>query len=133
MGCILCVIGVGGGLLFIKKLGIDEYIAAIWLSALNTSLAFYIASRIRRKIPGLRFIFATIFFLITYFYLLKTHQMNHRIFVGMTVGLETYFVAHFLEAFIFRKNNHKSLFKYQKVVVTLVFLLIASLAAALAF
>jgi len=40
--CPVCVITVGGGLLIAKKLGIDDLLVSIWLSGLNSAMAFWI-------------------------------------------------------------------------------------------
>lgn len=127
MGCIFCVIGIGGGLLFLKKLGIEESIVALWVSAMNTAVAFYLAGLIKKKIFGLRFLLSAIFYFAVYFYLLKTNQMNNKVFTGLTVGMETYFVAHFIERIIHKKNKDRNLFPYQKVIITIVFVALASL------
>lgn len=127
MGCIFCVIGIGGIFIFLKKLGIEEYIAVLWLSALNTATAFYLAGLIKRKIWGLRFIITTIFYFTAYFYFQRSDQMNDKMFTGLTVGMETYFVAHFLDRIIRKKNGEKNMIPYQKVIITIASVAVASL------
>lgn len=130
MGCILCAVGIGSITLLAKKLGLGEAVIIIWLSGLNTATAFLLSDIIPIKIIGKRFLLASIFYGAAYFYLVKTGQMNDRIFISLTVGMEIFFVAHFIERFIFRKNNNKSLIPFQKVLIPVVLLTIASLLAA---
>lgn len=44
--CPICIVTVGGGMLIAKKLGIDDFLVSIWISALNTAIAFYLADKI---------------------------------------------------------------------------------------
>jgi hypothetical protein len=133
MSCAICVLGIGGGLLIARKLGVDEYVVMVWISGLNTALAYYLSRTINKKIISNKFILAALFYTLTYLYLQNTGQMNHRVFVGLTVGMETYFVAHFIERLIYKKNNSKSLFPFQRAIIPILFLILASLTAALTF
>lgn len=129
MSCTLCVMTIGGGLLIARKLGINEYIVAVWMSGFNTAIAFYMSSVIRNRILGSPILLAIIFYLTSYLYLRYTDQMNDAVFLGMTAGGGAFFAAHFLEA-ILRKNKGKSSFPFQRVIIPILFLTLASLSAA---
>jgi hypothetical protein len=141
--CGLCFLAVGGGLLIARKLGLNDYIVAVWISGLNTSLAFWLATlRVAKAkktetMPshpkgGLlkQFFIASLFYLGVYMYFSWSKQMNRQVFIGLTVGMESIFVAHFIGRLIRFKNKGNYLFPFQKVVIPIVFLLLASLVAA---
>ena len=123
MSCTLCVLTIGGGLLIARKLGISDMVFAIWLSGFNTAIAFYLSSKIKQKIIGNKFLLASLFYLLAYLYFLKTGQMNKEVFVGLTVGMEVFFVAYFID----RKWR---LIPFQKIIFPLFFLILATLLAA---
>ncbi len=123
MSCTLCVITLGGGLLLARKLGISDMVFAIWLSGLNTALAFWLSPIIKHKIFGNRFLLASVFYLLAYLYFNRTGQMTRDVFVGLTVGMEVLFVAYFID----RKWR---LIPFQKVILPLFFLILATLLAA---
>lgn len=134
--CPVCIITVGGGLLIAKKLGIDDLLVSIWISGLNTAIAFWLASTIKKKIMNNPFLWSIVFYLFTYFYLFVTKQMGHpknkflgidKVFFGMTVGLFVFILAHLIDKFIRHKNHGKVLFYYQKVIIPLVLLSAATL------
>lgn len=123
MSCALCVITIGGGLFIVRKLGISDMVFAIWLSGLNTALAFYLSSKIKQKVIGNRFILASAFFLLAYLYFSKTGQITKEVFTGLVVGMEVFFVAYFID-------KKLRLFPFQKIVLPLLFLILATLLAA---
>ena len=50
--CPICIVTVGGGMLLARKLGIDDLLVSIWISALNVAVSFWMASLIKNeKIP----------------------------------------------------------------------------------
>ncbi len=131
--CAVCVLGIGGGLLLARKLGVDEYVVVVWISGLNTAMAFYLSGLFKERAIVSRFLLSVIFYFITYLYLLQTGQMTYRVVVGLTVGVVTYFVAHFVERIMFKRNKEKSLIPFQRTVISVMFLALASLAAAFTF
>ncbi|KKR68934.1 MAG: hypothetical protein UU09_C0001G0011 [Microgenomates group bacterium GW2011_GWA2_40_6] len=50
--CPICIVTVGGGMLIAKKLGIDDLLVSIWISALNVAIAFWLAPKISRSAFG---------------------------------------------------------------------------------
>lgn len=131
--CAVCILGIGGGLLLARKFGVDDYVMAVWISGLNTAMAFYLSGLIKAKTIGKPFLLSVIFYLMTYLYLLRTGQITDRVIVGLTIGIVTYFVAHFIERIMFKRNKEKSLVPFQRVIISVFFLMLVSLAAAFAF
>jgi len=134
--CPVCVVTVGGGLFIAKKLGIDDLLVSIWLSGLNTAIAFWLATKIKKRILGNPFLLSVIFYGITMIYLIASKQIGHygntylgidKVILGMSVGLVVFLFSVFTDRFIRRQNNKKVLFSYQKVIIPLVFLTIITL------
>jgi len=131
--CPVCILTVGGGLIIAKKLGIDDLLVSIWISGLNTAVAFWAASIIKKKILNNPILWSLVFFTMTLLYLNYTNQLGHaknkflgldKVFLGMTVGLLTFWAAAFIDRLIRYKNKGKALFNYQKVIIPFVYLLL---------
>lgn len=137
--CPACIVTVGGGLLIAKKLGIDDLLVSIWLSGLNTAIAFLIASTIkprqqRGKLQSWNnpIIWSTGFYFLTLIYLWYSKQISHpgnkfwgidKVFLGMTIGFIIFLLAVFVDDRIREKNKGKVLFNYQKVLIPLLSLI----------
>ena len=124
--CPVCVITVGGGLLLAKKLGIDDLLVAIWISGLNTAMAFYLVKLIKNKLFNNPYIMSLIFFTLTIIYLSVTNQLNHignqiagidKVFLGMTIGLITFYISQMIDYGIRDKQTRKPRIPYQKVII----------------
>ncbi|OGK62127.1 hypothetical protein A2334_04705 [Candidatus Roizmanbacteria bacterium RIFOXYB2_FULL_38_10] len=133
--CPVCVVTVGGGLLIAKKLGIDDLLVSIWLSGLNTALAFWFASSMKHKLLKSGLGWAIGFFILTIGYLVYSKQLGHqgntflgidKIVVGMTVGFIISLFAIFVDKLIRKKNNGKVLFYYQKVIIPIITFIITT-------
>ncbi|PIY69546.1 hypothetical protein COY90_00110 [Candidatus Roizmanbacteria bacterium CG_4_10_14_0_8_um_filter_39_9] len=133
--CPVCVVTVGGGLFIAKKLGIDDLLVSIWLSGLNTAIAFWFASSMKRKMLSSGWLWSFALFVFTLIYLMATKQTGHRgntflgvdkIVFGMTLGFIVSLGAVFIDKWVRYKNNGKVRFYYQKVIIPLVFFLVTS-------
>jgi hypothetical protein len=134
--CPACVVVVGGGLIIAKKLGIDDLLVSIWLSGLNTAIAFWIASTIKKEIWNNKILWSTSFYLLAIIYLWYSKQIGHpsnkfwgidKVFLGITIGFFVFLLAILADQVIRQKNKGKKLFNYQRVIVPLSFLIIATL------
>ena len=47
--CPVCIVTVGGGMLIAKKLGIDDLLVSIWISALNTAGGAFTSQKSSKK------------------------------------------------------------------------------------
>jgi len=133
--CPVCIVTVGGGLFIAKKLGIDDLLVSIWLSGLNTAIAFWFASFMKNKLLKNGYGWATAFFVLTVGSLIYTKQIGHpgntylgvdKILVGLTVGFIISLIAVIIDRIIRIKNKGKILFYYQKVIIPLVLLIITT-------
>jgi len=139
--CPVCVVTVGGGLFLAKKLGIDDLLVSIWLSGLNTAIAFWIASSMKPKILKNGLWWSIGFFVMTIGYLVFSKQTGHRgntflgidkAILGMIIGLLVLYAAYFVDKLLRYKNKGKVLFYYQKVIIPVSFLLMTTGIMALA-
>ena len=126
--CPVCIVTVGGGLLIAKKFGIDDLLVAIWISALNTALSFWIKQKLLRN-P----LFWTLgLFVTSIVYLYFSKQIGHpgnvfwgidKVLFGMILGLVVSLGAIGVDLLLRKTHSGKVYFPYQKVVVPLVLLL----------
>lgn len=134
--CPVCVITVGGGLLIAKKLGIDDLLVSIWLSGLNSTIAFWLSSKMKNKSLDKPFLWSIGFYVITVVYLILSKQIGYskntflgidKIMFGLTLGFILFLISFFTDKTIRKKNNGKVLFYYQKVVIPLTLLIIITI------
>ena len=145
--CPVCIVTVGGGMLIARKFGVDDFLVSIWISALNTAISFWLASKIRIKNPLFKFIdnpwiISLLMLALTLIYFQFTDQIGHpnnrllnldKVVFGQTTGLLAMFVGNFLYGFTKYKNNHHALFPYSKVVFPVGIVLLTTLIFKLAF
>lgn len=135
--CPVCVVTVGGGLIIAKKLGIDDLLVSIWLSGLNTALAYWFANAVKSKAKILKngFLWSLAFYLLTIGYLVMSKQVGHRgntflhidkVIFGMTFGYILSLAAILIDRLIRKKNSGKVLFYYQKVIIPLAMLIVST-------
>ena len=134
--CPVCVVTVGGGLFLAKQLGIDDMIVSIWLSALNTAIAFWIATKFKRKWLDNAYLWTAAFFLFTLAYVVFSKQVGvykntflgiDKIVFGLVLGLAVSVKAILLDKFLRGRNKGKVFFPYQKVVIPFVILIIITI------
>ena len=133
--CPVCVVTVGGGLFLAKKLGIDDLLVSIWLSSLNTAIAFWMVTKIKKKILNNGYLWSLIFFAFTLIYVIYTKQVGHirntflgidKILFGLTFGLFISVGAILSNKFLRSKNKGKVFFPYQKVIIPFIILIVAT-------
>lgn len=140
--CPVCIVTVGGGMLIAKKLGIDDFLVSIWISALNTAISFWLAPKLKMKFLKNPWILSFIMLALTLFYFQFTDQIGSdsnqllgidKIIFGQSIGLLVMFLGNFLYAYTKHQNHNKTLFPYAKVFFPLALLLIISFTFKLAF
>jgi len=134
--CPVCIITVGGGMYLAKKLGIDDLLISIWISALNVAITFWMAPKIKIKFIKNPYILSVLMMGLTLFYFQFTDQIGgianrilgvDKIVLGQFVGLLTMYLGNYLYAFTKEKNNHRTLFPYAKVVFPVGLVIIVTL------
>ncbi len=136
--CPMCTIAVGAGLTFLEVWGVDLLLAGIWAGGLTLSLVFWTASYMNRR--GIKSGYWYLLDFILYYaflgavYLLpefkfgaKTLWGIDKLLLGIIVGTVLFYIGAKLHARIKAKNGGKSKFPFQKVIIPISFLVIATI------
>ncbi len=134
--CPICIVTVGGGMILAQRLGVDDLLASIWIAGLNTTIAFYLAGRIKLKFFKNPYILAALTNSLTIIYFFATNQIVaganqvlglDKILLGQFLGFLVVSLSYLTDRFIRSKNNGKVLFYYQRVILPVSYLIIISL------
>lgn len=140
--CPVCIVTVGGGMLIARKLGVDDFLVSFWLSALNTAIAFWLATKVRLKLLKNAYFMSFLFFLMSLSYFYFTDQINSqnnlllgvdKIILGTLLGMLAMFAGNGFYTYIKAKNQGKTPFPYAKVIFPLSLLLLLTLLFKLIF
>lgn len=140
--CPVCIVTVGGGMLIAQKLGVDDFLVSLWISALNTAISFWLAPKIKNKILSNPIVFSILMLGFTLFYFDYTDQIGvitnkllglDKILFGQSLGLLIMFLGIFVDRYSRKLNDGKILFPYQKVVFPVGFLMLFTLLFKLIF
>ncbi|MFH0791881.1 MAG: hypothetical protein V1905_01560 [bacterium] len=140
--CPLCTIAVGAGIGLSRYLGVDDVISGIWIGGLVISLIFWTLDWLGKKNIKSRLlpiIITVIMYAITVIPLKTMNIIGHplntlfcgvdRLIFGIGVGSLVFLISVFLNNWLKKKNNGKVYFPYQKMVIPVSSLLIASVVA----
>jgi hypothetical protein len=144
--CPVCIVTVGGGMLIAKKLGIDDLLVSIWISALNTALAFWLAPKLANDKLKLKFlanplILSLVLLLTTLIYFIFTGQTGHpantilgldKIIFGQILGFLSMLTGNIAYLKTKKKLGHAP-FPYAKVVFPISLVLLVTLIFKLSF
>lgn len=129
-------------MLLAKKLGIDDLLVSIWISALNTVLSYWLAPKIKNRLLSNPIILSVLMYLLTLAYFQFTNQLGvatnkilglDKIFLGQTLGLLAIIGGNSVYSYFKAKNGGKALFPYSKVVFPFGTTLLITLVFKLAF
>lgn len=135
--CPVCTIAVGAGLEGARWLGVDDVITGLWAGALTVSLIFWTAGYMNKK--GFKSAWWYLLMAVAYYallgcvYLLPDVQFNacqlwgiDKLLLGIIVGSITFWIGAKWHASIKAKNGGKSKFPFQKVVIPISLVLVAT-------
>ena len=140
--CPVCIVTVGGGMLIAKKLGIDDFLISIWISALNTAIAFWLAPKMKIKLLKNESVFALLLLALTLLYFQLTDQIGaatnrllgfDKIVFGQIIGLIAMTLGSHLYLFFKKRNGGKTIFPYARVVFPVSLVLLSTLIFKLIF
>ncbi len=123
--CPVCVVTVGGGMLLAKKLGIDDFLVSVWISALNTVISFWLAPKIKIKYLNHPLILSLLMYFLTLAYFHFSSQLGlpgnrlfgvDKIILGQTLGLLSITLGNLSYLYLKKRNGGKTVFPYAKVV-----------------
>ncbi len=139
--CPICIVTVGGGMLIAKRLGIDDLLVSIWISALNVAIAFWLAPKIKIRFLNNKHILSILLLLTTLAYFQFTNEIGHpsnkllgfdKILFGQLLGFFAMAGANHSYNLIKAKLGHTP-FPYAKVVFPLGTVIVVTLIFKFAF
>ncbi len=134
--CPVCIVTVGGGMLIAEKLGVDDLLVAIWISALNTVISYWAASKIKINFLNNPFLLSLIMLITTLVYFQFTDQLFvpsntvlgiDKILLGMLLGIIAVISGNYAYSYAKKRNHDKAIFPYSKVVFPFSFILLITL------
>lgn len=137
--CPVCTVAVSTGVGLCRWLGVDDLISGAWIGGLTVSMIIWSIDWLKRKniVFKLRAFTVSIamYFLIVYpLYIMGIigHPANtflgvDKLLFGIAAGSLVFFLSTLLHSFLKTKNNGKSFFSYQKVVIPILSLIITSI------
>ncbi|MCS7200848.1 MAG: hypothetical protein NZ822_01715 [Patescibacteria group bacterium] len=138
--CPICTVGVVAGLGISRYLNVDDLIFGLWVGALLISLTFWTVIWLEKKTKNRRAIFLglSLFFwygltiIPLYIKGFIGHPLNRiwlidKLILGIIVGTIVMIIALKIEKILRKRNNDRVIFPFQKVIIPLFLLLVASL------
>jgi hypothetical protein len=138
--CPVCAVAVGVGLGLSRWLKIDDTISGLWIGALIVSLSFILAKWTKKylalSVKLLTFLYfvvllLTIFIPLSYLHIignpLNTKWGMDKLAFGTGVGIIVFLFSLFIHGFLKYRHHNKSYFPFQKVIIPVDMLLLASL------
>ena len=137
--CPVCTIAIGAGLGLSRWLGISDLVSGIWIGGLIVSLIGITINWLIKKgwrFPFLKSIVVILFYFLTigplYWAKVIGRPYNRfcgmdKLLFGMIVGSASFLITVWLNYLLNKKNKGKAFFPFQKVVIPVIFLVIASL------
>ncbi len=136
--CPVCTVAVGAGLEGMRLLGVDDVITGIWAGGLSLSLFFWTAGWLKKhnvKSAFWQIVVPFVFYygLLALVYALPSVQFGvntlwgiDKFLLGIVVGTIAFYLGARWYVKIKRENGGHAKFAFQKVVVPLSFLIIAT-------
>lgn len=137
--CPVCTVTVCIGIGLSRWLGIDDTVSGLWVGGLIVSLSFWTILWLNKKnihFPGRNFVVLALFYLLTFLPLCQLGIFGHpqnkiwgidKLLVGIVLGSFVFLTGIFFHFWLKKKNNEKSFFAYQKVVLPVAGLIFGSL------
>jgi len=137
--CPVCTVAVGAGVGLCRYLGIDDLISGAWIGGLLMSLTLWTIEWLNKK--KIKFLFRKILVFVFWYGIsisplyswgIMGHPENKffgidKLLFGIISGSFVFLISVLFHNFLVKKNQGKSFFPFQKVIVPISFLLILSL------
>lgn len=141
--CPVCIVTIGGSVLLSRYLGIDDLLVGIWVGGLVISMGLWTATFIKKIfIKGQNWLLTAVLWITTVFGLKQAGFIGNptckihghdKLLTGIIGGSLVFLLAYGTDQLlrkVNKKNPGKALFPYQRVVLPVVALIIASLIGA---
>lgn len=137
--CPVCTVAVGGGVLLSQYLGVDDLIIGIWVGGFILSIGIWTGASIKKKFfKGQNWLITAFLWLTTVLGLKQVGLIGHptckihghdKLLSGIVFGTVAFLIGYFLDWIlrrINRKNLGKAIFPYQKIVLPVGWLVVAT-------
>lgn len=135
--CPLCTFAVGTGVGLCRFLGIDDTITGLWIGALIFSSGLWISNLLKKrvKMPYLDFFSLILVFLLVFFPLSWSKMIGipgntlwgiDKLFLGIIFGAFFFLLGVWTDKFLRHLHGGKVFFYYQKVLIPIFYLALAS-------
>lgn len=137
--CPVCTVAVGAGVGLCRYLGIDDLISGTWVGGLLMSLTLWTVDWLNKK--KIKFLFRKPLIFIFWYGIsisplywldIMGHPANKflgidKLLFGIISGSTAFLISFLFHNFLVKKNQGKSYFPFQKVIIPVSFLVILSL------
>lgn len=139
MVCPVCTVAVAAGVGVLREFGVSDILTGIWFGALIISSIMWFIDWLNRK--NIHFLFRKILVIVS-FYLIFIWPLYHwkfmgninnqifgmdKLLFGVITGTIVFIFAVLSDSYLRRINEGKVMIKWQKVIIPLVFLVIATI------
>jgi hypothetical protein len=139
MVCPVCTVAVAAGVGILREFGVSDIITGLWFGALIISSIAWMIDYLNRK--NIHFLFRKILVIVVFGFVfiwplyhwgIMGNPANvifgmDKLLFGSVIGGVLFILAMFSNTYLKKINEDKVLVHYQKVIIPLVFLIIASL------
>ncbi len=134
--CAVCVVGVGAGLAFADKLGVDYSIIGLWAGGLTLALTLLTANWLKKKNVNNIWLYFVLPFVVYYATLFSVYLFPDvivygqwtlfgmdKVLLGIILGTIAFYIGARQYSKISKKNGGKSQYPFQKVIVPIEYLI----------
>ncbi|MCX6113584.1 MAG: hypothetical protein NTY22_09990 [Proteobacteria bacterium] len=135
--CPVCTIAVGSGLGLLRAFGVDDIITGLWLGALVVSSILWFLDWMNKRNYNFKFKKTIIWISFYLLFIYPLYLMGYggepmfyfvdRLLIGVIIGSIVFLLSIAADHYLRSINDNKVVFLYQKVIVPMVFLFIASI------
>jgi len=137
--CPVCVVAVGAGVGLSRWMGVDDTITGVWIGGLTLAIALWTIDWLKRKnfhFPGRRALVIIAYYILIYVSLVWTNVLGHplnklwgydKLSLGILVGSIFFLLGNISYLAMKKKNNDHAYFPFQKVVMPVSSLVLASI------
>jgi len=140
--CPACTVAIGGGVVLSHYLGVDDLIIGVWAGGLTLSFGLWMASYLKKiDFRGLKWLLSAFLWITTVLGLKQAGLIGHptckihghdKLLSGIVFGTVAFLAGYGVDFLLRRLNKKepgKAVFPYQRVVVPLTFLVLATIFA----
>jgi len=130
MVCPVCTVAVAAGVGILREFGVSDWITGMWFGALIVSSIAWMINWLDRK--NIHFLFRKILVIVVFYALFilplyPMHIISNPLLWGVLIGTFVFILSLLADKYLRSLNESKVMIKWQKVIIPIVFLTIASI------